>query len=60
MPSDRDWATEREELVRDLRNLVLNYNGPIEESPHYAQLARLLVSECITDQKRFPSNRKKG
>jgi len=40
---------ERIALVAELRDLVLNYNGPIEESPHYKQLARLLVSECMTN-----------
>ena len=25
----------------------MNYEGPVTESPHYAELARLLVSECI-------------
>lgn len=45
----RNYKQERDQLVRDLRNLVVNFNGPIEESPHYAQLARLLVSDCITN-----------
>jgi len=25
----------------------MNYEGPVTESPHYAELAQLLVSECI-------------
>lgn len=44
---NRDPKQERLDLIKDLRHLVLNYNGPIEDSPHYEQLARLLVSECI-------------
>lgn len=44
----RNYKQERDQLVRDLRKLVVNFNGPVEESPHYAQLARLLVSDCIT------------
>jgi len=51
--TERNYPEEREALIRDLRHLVLNYNGPIEKSPHYDQLARLLVSECIIDQARF-------
>lgn len=47
MPTDRDPIQERMDLIHDLRNLVLSYNGPIEESPHYEQLARLLVSEAM-------------
>ena len=38
---------ERYELLRDLRELVLNHDGPVEDSPHYDHLARLLVSELI-------------
>ena len=38
---------ERASLIKDLRDLVLSYNGPIEDSPHYQQLARLLVSEAM-------------
>ena len=45
--------TERLALIADLRLLVLNYNGPIEEGPHYNQLARLLVSECVIGKLEF-------
>jgi hypothetical protein len=38
---------ERKDLIDSLRLLVLNYDGAIEQSPHYDQLARLLVSDCI-------------
>ena len=46
-PDTRSPEQERMDLIKDLRNLVLSYNGPIEDSPHYQQLARLLVSEAI-------------
>lgn len=47
MSSERNPTQERYDLIKDLRHLVLNHAGPIETSPHYEQLARLLVSECI-------------
>lgn len=53
--TSRDPVIERLELIRDLRKLVMNHSGPVEESPHYAQLARLLVSECIIGN--YPGNR---
>ncbi|GEM_PF-5661788 len=49
---DRDPAQERMDLIKDLRDLVLSFNGSIEDSPHYMQLARLLVSEAMLG--RFP------
>ena len=51
MQTDRNHVEERAALIRELRKLVLNYDGNIEESPHYNQLARLLVSECIIEMK---------
>ena len=50
---DRDPAQERMDLIKDLRDLVLSFNGSIEDSPHYMQLARLLVSEAMLG--RFPA-----
>jgi len=43
----RDSHQERLDLIQDLRSLVLEHRGPVEESPYYDQLARLLVSECM-------------
>lgn len=47
MDNDRNYIKERQELIQDLRTLVVNYVGNVEDSPHYEQLARLLVNECI-------------
>jgi hypothetical protein len=50
LPDPENAPTPKQEhmdLIKDLRDLVLSYNGPIEDSPHYMQLARLLVSEAI-------------
>lgn len=47
MTAERNPIQERLDLIKDLRTLVMNHNGPIEESPFYDQLARLLVSECV-------------
>lgn len=47
MNQKRDATQERLDLIQDLRTLVMNHSGPVEQSPHYPQLARLLVSECI-------------
>ncbi len=47
MGGERDAQQERLDLIRDLRELVLKHQGPVTESPHYDQLARLLVSEAI-------------
>jgi hypothetical protein len=43
----RNSNQERYDLIRDLRNLVLEHEGPIETSPHYDHLARLMISELI-------------
>jgi hypothetical protein len=45
------FAQEQFELIRELRQLVLNFNGPIAGSPHYDMLAKMLVSECMLDVK---------
>lgn len=37
----------RKKKISELRQRVLNFNGNIEQSPDYQELARLLVSECI-------------
>jgi hypothetical protein len=47
MDNDRNYIKERHDLIQDLRFLVTNYVGKVEDSPHYEQLSRLLVSECI-------------
>lgn len=39
----------REQEIKRLRELVVNYNGPLTESPHYQEFARLVVSEFIAD-----------
>lgn len=33
----------------------MNYEGPVTESPYYADLARLLVSECIIGKGNDPA-----
>lgn len=43
------YKNDIDSLIQELRSLVLEHNGPIEQSPHYDQLARLLVSECIVN-----------
>jgi hypothetical protein len=39
----------RTQQINNLRNLVVNYNGPIAESPHYAELALLVVSDFLVE-----------
>lgn len=40
-------ASERAKLIAELRTLILGFDGSVEDSPYYSQLARLLVSDCI-------------